>query len=158
VSRRVDQAEIEKAVRRIHERDGVCSPRAFVDAARPEESRLHNLFDWDDAAAAESWRQHQARAHIARVKILVEERPTPAFVHVTITDDDGVRREGYVPTAVALSDAALRSQVFGEARAGLAGWVSRLAAFEESASVARKLIEEAIEALPVAEEDPPEPD
>lgn len=45
-----------KAVDRIIKRDGVCKPLALVEAARPDDSPLHPLFEWRNDAAAEKWR------------------------------------------------------------------------------------------------------
>jgi hypothetical protein len=95
--------------------------------------------------AAEKSRVHQARTIIGRVRVVSNEQETPAFVHITITEDDGSRRDGYAGVEVALNDDGMRAQVFCEACSGR-GWRTRLAAFEQACQ-AVKLIGEAIEAL-----------
>jgi hypothetical protein len=45
----------------IDERDGSITPEAVVAAARPKNSPLHQLFDWDNEVAGDKWRNHQAR-------------------------------------------------------------------------------------------------
>lgn len=123
--------DIAKEVLRIQERDGVCTAEAFVDEARDEGSPLHSLFDWDDQAEAELWRQHKARSIIGRVRVTINGTRTPAHVSVTITTDQ-TRKRGYVPVERAMSDDDLRAQVFRDARAGLNGWRNRLGAFSEA--------------------------
>ena len=47
--------------------DGVVTPMALVNAARDEESSIHNLCTWDDAEEAEHHRRSVARRHIRQV-------------------------------------------------------------------------------------------
>lgn len=134
----VKNDDIAKEVLRIQERDGVCTPAAFVDAAEDPASPLHSLFEWDDTSEAQQWREHRARQIIGRVRIEVNGTRTPAHVSVTVVTG-GDERHGYVPVEVAMSDADLRSQVFRQAASGLAGWKRRLAAFQEAADVVQML-------------------
>lgn len=48
--------------------NGLLNPAHVVDAARNPESVLHSEFEWDDDAAADSYRLAQAGALIRRVK------------------------------------------------------------------------------------------
>ena len=50
---------IGQEITRLHE-DGVHTPAEIVEAARPEDAPLHPFFCWDDAAAAELFREAQA--------------------------------------------------------------------------------------------------
>jgi hypothetical protein len=95
---------IAKAVMRLERKHGECSPRMLVDAARPERSPLHSLFEWDDTEAADRWRAHQARQVINSIRVVVDGQaePIPAFVHVRRVTPDGTR-EGYMSTARALA-------------------------------------------------------
>lgn len=43
------------------------TPANVVDASRPEDAPLHKFFLWDDSAAAEKYRQHQAQGLIRAV-------------------------------------------------------------------------------------------
>lgn len=145
---RVSDEEIEKVVRSLKERDGVCSPKAFVDEARSEESPIHGLFDWDEHANSERWLEHRARQIIGRVKIIADEVPTPAFVHVTIIEEES-RCEGYVPVEEAVANDDMRAQMFKEAIAGLNGWRNRFASLQrfQRAKSAIGLVDQAIETL-----------
>jgi hypothetical protein len=146
------ESEIAKAVLFLQERDGVCTPAAFVEYSRDESSPLHSLFPWDDEVAGELYRIHKARHIIGRVKIRCNDSETPAHVHVTITRGDGTIRSGYAPIEVAMSNEDMRRQIFAEARAGLNGWRKRLAAFDQASGTVH-LITEAIERLRADEEE-----
>jgi len=108
---------------------GVCPPSAIVDEARPSESVLHPMFEWDDLAAAESYRREQARHHLRELRIVVldengEEEEAQAFVHI-VKHDDGVRREGYRLTTLVLQDESETEQMLDEAKSGLRSWRRR---------------------------------
>lgn len=54
----------------------------LVDASRAEDAPLHNSFEWDDAVAAESYREEQAGYIIRSLTVEVEEvkeEPVRAF-------------------------------------------------------------------------------
>jgi hypothetical protein len=46
--------------------------RVVVDESTPEDAPLHLCFEWDDAAAADSWRLKQAGTLIRDVKVIKE--------------------------------------------------------------------------------------
>lgn len=46
---------------RIYQTRGKLDPADVVDESRPEAAPLHPCFEWDDQAAAEKYREHQAR-------------------------------------------------------------------------------------------------
>lgn len=50
-------------------REGNLTPQALVDEARPEDSPIHNGFEWDDAKAAEKYRRAQAVTMIRAVVV-----------------------------------------------------------------------------------------
>lgn len=45
----------------------------LVDVSRPEDAPLHPCFEWDDAVAAEHYREEQARCIIRAIEVVVEE-------------------------------------------------------------------------------------
>lgn len=84
----VVRAELER-VRTAN--DGILKAEAVVEAARPKSSPLHDLFEWDDSAAAELYRVAQARRYI---QVVMVSRPR-------LTDEDTPRKievevRGYV--------------------------------------------------------------
>lgn len=56
VSADVAKAEFD----RIYEKYGVLDKKDIVDESRDENAALHSCFEWDDAIAAERYRQEQA--------------------------------------------------------------------------------------------------
>lgn len=62
------------------EAEGRLNAETLVEVSRPEDAPLHGEFNWDDEAAAEEWRKHQARHLINSIEIVVETRePVRAF-------------------------------------------------------------------------------
>jgi len=108
-----DQAEeVEAALAEVADQRGYLTPRAVVDAARPEESRLHPFFLWDDAAAAEEYRLAQARHLVRSVTVRVvdrhnAERSLPKYHNVVVqrADNELLTERVYAPlSAVRRSD------------------------------------------------------
>lgn len=100
-------------VERIAGDSGSCPPSALVDAARPEMSPLHPMFEWRDDVAAEKWRTWAARDVLRHLVVVadgatVEDSP-PAFISVTVG-----QQRGHVPLARVMSDDDLRSQAVRE--------------------------------------------
>lgn len=67
---------------------GELTPAAVVDASRPSTAVLHNIFDWDDASAAEKCREVQASGIIRNlVTVQVENvktnEPVRCFVRAS---------------------------------------------------------------------------
>lgn len=122
-----------KAVEQIAKRTGgVCPPGMLVERARPERSPLHRLFEWDDEAAAESWRRQQARMVINSLVLVIEDsesRP-PAFVHVRVQQGDN-QREGYAASVEVMADDEMRDQALREALSKLRGLKRRFESLSE---------------------------
>jgi hypothetical protein len=93
-----------------HVRDvRVLRPEVVVEAARPVESPLHPLFEWDDSVAAEQWRREQARyicRHVTVQRIESNEKPRFAFVHVASVGGYAIAED--VAVQPVLKDEALR--------------------------------------------------
>lgn len=53
----------------IEKRDGSLTKKAVVEAARPEDSPMHSLFEWDDAVAGELYRENQAGYYIRTLEV-----------------------------------------------------------------------------------------
>ena len=107
---------------------GVCPPSMLVDEARPEESPLHSMFEWDDWAAAEGYRRGQARGHIRELRIVKqaddETELVQAFVHIVrLSGDTPV--EGYRLTSLVVQSRDEYQQMLDEALSGLRAWKRR---------------------------------
>ena len=55
------------------ERNGGLTAKRLVDESRPEDAPLHKEFEWNDAAAAEAYREEQARYIIRSLIVQPEE-------------------------------------------------------------------------------------
>lgn len=91
--------------------------RAVVDAARPEDSPIHDQFEWDDSEAAEQYRIAQARRLVRSIEVVTfvkgaEIERVPAFERVVIRDTktkDAVPK--YLNQQIVWSRADLSEQV-----------------------------------------------
>jgi len=62
---------------------GELTAKKLVEISRPEDAPLHKAFDWNDAEAAEKWREQQARLIINHIVIKTEEaKPIRAFFNI----------------------------------------------------------------------------
>jgi hypothetical protein len=136
-SRKVDAQVVGETVERIAENNGgVCPSWAMVDEARPEDSELHPLFEWDDSTAAEAFRREQARHHIRELRVVVEEgeEPVQAFVHIIRMSDDGPV-EGYRSTRMVVRSFDESRQMLDEALSSLRAWQRRYQHLSELSDV-----------------------
>jgi EAL domain-containing protein (putative c-di-GMP-specific phosphodiesterase class I) len=74
-----------EALKQIAARDGgLLRPAAVVEAARDEDSPLHDAFCWDDTEAAKRYRILQAQKLIRSFRVVVEDQETPVFVNLSV--------------------------------------------------------------------------
>lgn len=126
--------ELERLARQY---GGVLKPEAVVDAARDEQSPLHDSFEWDDSKAAQSHRLWQARQLIS-VVVRYESVGNGNVAHrvfVSLTPDRKEGGEGYRLATTVLSDAALRAQMLADARADMLRFRGKYKELEELARV-----------------------
>ncbi len=132
----LDAQRVGEAIEKLTKRhNGVLEPGHIVDAARDEQSPMHPHFQWDDAEAAELYRENQARELVRSLTVDVsrsnlEARPIRAFVNVEVGSE-----RGYVSTATAMSSEDLRKQVLERAFAELEAWRARHAELSEMARI-----------------------
>lgn len=128
--------EIGEHLEELTTQTGNITPERVVEDARNPKSPLHPNFEWDNTAAAESWRQHTARNLIGSLVVVrVNEKQVTgtvrAFVSVRSEDNKGV----YTPIVAVMEDAELRKQVLERARQELHQWRNRYASLSEFAKV-----------------------
>ena len=84
---------------RIYKKHGNLIPSNVVEESRDETSVLHPCFEWNDAAAAEKYRETQAGLILRNITVVSEsvgnEEPVRAFVSV---------QKSYQPIEIVLSD------------------------------------------------------
>lgn len=132
----IDAQEAGETIARLQKRKNApLEPADIVDEARNIDSVLHPHFQWDDQAAAELYREDQARELVRSLTIDVsrsnlEQKPVRAFVNVDVGSE-----RGYVTTATAMSSEELRKQVLQRAFAELEAWRARHAELTELARI-----------------------
>lgn len=80
--------QVRQRLSELESETGRLLPTEVVAAARDPESPLHGYFEWDDTAAAEQHRLHQARQLIRRVRIDVTVRDVPLSVVRYVRDPE----------------------------------------------------------------------
>ena len=96
----VDAQTAGEELERIYQERGGIEPSTVVEESRDISSPLHPCFEWDDAVAAEKYREDQARLVIRSIVTVSEDsaekqQPVRAFVRV---------QEDYKPITVVLND------------------------------------------------------
>lgn len=120
--RDLDPDAVAAELERIERERGGIRPRDVVAAARPRASPLHPAFTWDDGQAAEQWRLFEARGLVRAVRVVSEsgEDQGPAFVHVSVDDDDAEHDPRYVSVATAAGSKLLFNSAVRELTSKLA--------------------------------------
>lgn len=80
----VDAQTAGEELERIKNKYGYIAAANVVEESRSPNSKLHDCFEWDDTAAAEKYRETQARTLIRNITCRVEEvhmEPVRAFFH-----------------------------------------------------------------------------
>jgi len=141
---KVDANTVGEIFESIEERDGVLSPSAVVDEARPEVSPIHACFEWDDEKAAEKYRETQASSMIRCLIVSTEhienapEGPVRAFVHVSGESD-------YIGLSRALSDEEKSASLLADAARDIDRFTTKyraLASYSESLNSLLNVMEE----------------
>ena len=103
-------------VEKIEREKGAVTARDLVDRARPEDSALHRLFEWNDAKAAEHYRIQQASQILCALSITMSESPEAtvvrAYMNVAEDADNPTRRTGtFINTHDAFMDEEKRNLI-----------------------------------------------
>jgi len=138
--RGVDALTVWLALERLsQENNGFLSPRQVVEAARPVESILHPLFEWDNASAAVAHRLEQAGCLMRSIQVHYEVQPSRIEVVRALQNVTLASERVYVSTIVALKEDSLRQQVINAAFRELSGWTSRYRQYSELAEIVAKI-------------------
>ena len=114
------------------DRKGDLTPQALVKEARKEKSPLHPLFEWDDATAAQKYREVQAGYIIRSIEVVATGgEQVRAFVSVTVEGGGKV----YTDVEAALSEEPTRDEVLQTALAELRAFERKYKDLAELAGV-----------------------
>lgn len=119
-------------IERLRSKRGKFEARDIVRAARPKSSPIHRLFDWNDAKAAEKWREIQARDYVRHLVVVVEHNGREDTMPVAVSFGAG---KGYVATEQAMSSTTLRAVLLKQALAEAEAWRDRYRHLAELSSV-----------------------
>jgi len=81
---KIDPQKAGELMKNLADNEGLTA-RNLVEVSRPKDALLHSVFEWDNNAAAEKYREHQARNVINSIEVVVEEavqEPVRAFFKV----------------------------------------------------------------------------
>lgn len=130
----VDPQVVGETILEIERRDGTCSAQALVDEAASAASPLHNLFEWDDTAAAKQWRVEQARLAIRSIRFVVR-REEVKNQHVMFVSTGS----GYSNVIRVVSDEKLRQKMLDDAIKALNSWRERYGHLQELEAVVQAI-------------------
>lgn len=132
-----DPSVVAELRRLSEENDGTLTPEAVVEAARAEESALHDKFDWEDSEAAHKWRLFQAR-NLLRVVVTYigsAEDQICTRVFVSLTTDRMNEGGGYREIKAVLSNKEYRDQLLADALEEMRRFEQKYSALKELAGV-----------------------
>ena len=123
------------------ESEGRLTPHDLVEVSRPEDAPTHNAFEWNDAVAAERYRETQASYIIRSIVVKPETTTQPVRKFVSINrpiseeTDENEPKQTYRAIETVVSDESLRAQMLANAFAELAAFRRKYVTLSELADV-----------------------
>jgi hypothetical protein len=112
-----------QVIEKLHDKHQGVTPELLVREARKARSPIHNLFEWDDTAAAKAYRVHQARLVLNHIEVVIERSEDAPLVvrafHNVITPDE---QRIYTTIASARNNEELWTQIKQEALRQIKNW------------------------------------
>lgn len=110
------------------------SPATLVEASRPIDAPLHGEFEWDDAVAAEQYRQSQAKGIIRNITVTVKDstgdKPR-AFVNIKGSGANG----NYFSFNRVLENAEWKKQMLEAAKLDMRSFIAKYQSLQELSGV-----------------------
>lgn len=100
----LDAEEAGRELFRIREQYGFLKNDIVVNEAASKSSPIHSAFDWDDATAAQSWREKQAANLIRSVIIVEQKKPEMHAFTLVVERVDNEPVKYYLPTEEVAKD------------------------------------------------------
>lgn len=122
---------------------GAITALNVVNYARDPATHLHGAFEWDDSAAAEKFRMHQATTLTRAVLIRIEHIEQPVRMFTLVTNPATERTE-YMPTTFVVSRADLLTDGMERLKRELLG---ALHSVEELSKIAQTEAPQAVKKL-----------
>lgn len=132
-------AVVVRELERIEDNDGIITPEAVIESAKPVSSPLHGYFEWNNNKAADKYRLAQARMLIRSVSVVYEMngdgRHSRGFVNMMVQTGSKPAERGYIGIARVMSDDELRAQLLEQAKQEAKEWRQRYNNLAELANV-----------------------
>lgn len=143
------QLTIEEELEEISEMNGgKIEPKKVVDYARDPSTTLHGKFQWDDTAAAESYREWQARKILTMVFCVVSQNKKGQVYVSADLEETGTKTRSYVSLSTdrtpgggyrgiqeVLNDEDMRAQMLEDAKADMNLFRRKYSVLKELAEV-----------------------
>ena len=119
-------AEQAEFVKSLSDRNGHISPAIVIRAALPEDSPIHELFEWDDNIAAEAHRISQAQTVIRFVRLEIEIRKQTIVCPFYVPDPERPpKSRRYLELTRAARDAEIAREVLANEMVRVVGAIRR---------------------------------
>ncbi|NIP94019.1 MAG: hypothetical protein GWO24_11420 [Akkermansiaceae bacterium] len=147
VRAKIKPGDAAKEFERIRKKRGRLSPATILAEARSKTAKLHREFEWNDRAAAETYRKDQARRLLNGLREIEvvrgkSQEPRRVYVRQESGDNGGI----YVPIKVVpQGDPTLA--VLQDAIEDLEGWVGRYADLREQLGNGFDSVQKAVKTL-----------
>lgn len=132
---KLDAQAVGEHLEHLRELHGQLTAEVTVDDARPKNSLLHPVFEWNNKVAAEEYRKEQARLLIRSVVVIPGDDQGPAQPYRAFVVISEFGEQGYTSTYVALNDPQLRAQVLARALRELRQFQAKYRELDELAEV-----------------------
>lgn len=137
-SSKVSAQTVGEVFERLEERDGLLTKESVLEEARPEDSELHPIFEWNDTVAAEKYRLTQSAQLIRSLVVISEEtKPSPVVAYVNVSP--GRKRSSFININAAMEKAESRQTVLNNALAELTEIQNKYNSLQELAELFREL-------------------
>lgn len=117
---------------------GALTAEVVLEDAAKKGSFLHDLFEWNDSAAAHRYRMDQARHLIRSVEVVycdVPEQRGPIRAFVTIEKCEGVAPSEYLKLCDILSNPEHKAALLAQAKREAKQWAAKYRQFTELAAI-----------------------
>jgi hypothetical protein len=135
----VEAQKAGEELERIKQQYGGIVPKIIVNESRPENTILHNCFDWNDETAAEAYREVQAREIVRSIVVVKtageEEQKTitvRAFVPVSAEEEQPKK---YITIDEAMADDEFRRQIIQQALKELISYKAKYGYLKELSEI-----------------------
>ena len=125
----------------IEEKYGKLTNDLVLQSATPEDSPIHELFEWDDAVAGHRYRLQQATQVIISLNREVEEDPKPKAVRAYFNVSDTEKKGKFINTKTAFSNPDTREIILKRALRELESFKEKYQNLNELAGVFSKIDE-----------------